>query len=78
MLNFRDAVAIQKRTSKKLYRILGMYEDFLGVKPKLDEHYAGDLGKNIILEAKRIMEWLSDAAFGTLVEFGNNVLHDNS
>lgn len=78
LLNFGDAVAIQKRTSEKLFRILGMYEALQEVKPKLDELYAGYLGKNIILEAERIMEWLSDAALGTLVEFGNNVLHDNS
>lgn len=78
LLNFGDAVAIQKRSSEKLFRILDMYEALVEVKPKLDVLYAGDMGKNIIEDTKRIMECLADATRATLVEFGNRIQSDNS
>ncbi|ONK71985.1 uncharacterized protein A4U43_C04F14460 [Asparagus officinalis] len=78
LLNFGDAVAIQRRSSEKLFRILDMYEALSEVKPSLDELFAGDLGAYIIKETERILEWLGDAVRGTLAEFTNAVQKETS
>ncbi|KAF3337172.1 exocyst complex component EXO70B1-like protein [Carex littledalei] len=71
LLNFGDAVAIGKRTSEKLFRIVGMYEALADVLPDLESLFSGHAQVFVREEAEGIFSRLGDAVKGTLLEFGN-------
>ncbi|GAV56559.1 Exo70 domain-containing protein [Cephalotus follicularis] len=75
LLNFGEAVAIGKRSSEKLFRILDMYDALADVIEDLqgmitDEFLCG--------EAKGVLAALGGAAKGTFAEFENNVRSETS
>ncbi|KAH7683153.1 exocyst complex component 7 protein [Dioscorea alata] len=78
LLNFGDAIAVCRRSSEKLFRILGMYEALSGVMPELRSMFPGEHGELLITEAEEILTRLGDAAKGTFNEFGNDVQNENS
>ncbi|KAJ0988868.1 hypothetical protein J5N97_007224 [Dioscorea zingiberensis] len=78
LLNFGDAVAVCRRSSEKLFRILGMYEALSGVMPNLRTMFPSEHGELLISEAEEILNRLGDAAKGTFNEFGNDVKNENS
>ncbi|PSR89553.1 Exocyst complex component EXO70B1 like [Actinidia chinensis var. chinensis] len=73
LLNFGEAVAIGKRSSEKLFRILDMYDVLANVLPDLEELFGGESGKVVCSEARGVMDGLGLAAIGTFVEFENAV-----
>ncbi|KAL3520216.1 hypothetical protein ACH5RR_018365 [Cinchona calisaya] len=79
LLNFGEAVAICRRSSEKLFRILDMYDALLDVLPNLQELFndkeAGDV---VCSEAQGVLDGLGEAAIGTFVEFENAVQGETS
>ncbi|CAH8389911.1 unnamed protein product [Eruca vesicaria subsp. sativa] len=75
LLNFGEAVAIGRRSSEKLFRILDMYDALANVSQTLEVMVTDDFVCN---EAKGVLEALGDAARGTFVEFENNVRYETS
>ncbi|CAN8302486.1 unnamed protein product [Cochlearia groenlandica] len=75
LLNFGEAVAIGRRSSEKLFRILDMYDALANVLQSLEVMVTDCFVCN---EAKGVLEALGDAARGTFVEFENNVRTETS
>lgn len=75
LLNFGEAVAIGRRSSEKLFRILDMYDALANVLQNLEVMVTDYFVCN---EAKGVLEALGDAARGTFVEFENNVRNETS
>ncbi|XP_059640027.1 exocyst complex component EXO70B1-like [Cornus florida] len=73
LLNFGEAVAIGKRSSEKLFRILDMYDVLVDVLPDLQMLFTDEPGTLVCSDAGKLVEGLGDAAIGTLVEFENAV-----
>ncbi|PSS07676.1 Exocyst complex component EXO70B1 like [Actinidia chinensis var. chinensis] len=73
LLNFGEAVAIGRRSSEKLFRILDMYDVLVNVLPDLELLFGGESGKVLCSEARGVMDGLGLAAIGTFVEFENAV-----
>ncbi|TVU35999.1 hypothetical protein EJB05_17908, partial [Eragrostis curvula] len=73
LLNFGDAIAIGKRSSEKLFRILGMYEALAEVLPELEGLFAGEARDFIKEEAEGILMRLGDAVRGTIAEFSSAI-----
>uniref|UniRef100_A0A0D9V9M6 Exocyst subunit Exo70 family protein n=1 Tax=Leersia perrieri TaxID=77586 RepID=A0A0D9V9M6_9ORYZ len=78
LLNFGDAIAIGKRSSEKLFRILGMYEALDEVLPELEGLFSGDAREFIKEEAEGILVRLGDAVRGTVAEFANAIQGETS
>jgi exocyst complex component 7 len=78
MLNFADAIAIGKRSTEKLFRILGMYEALAEVLPELEGLFSGDAKDFIKEEAEGILVRLGDAARSTIEEFANAIQGETS
>jgi exocyst complex component 7 len=78
LLNFGDAIAIGKRSSEKLFRILGMYEALAEVLPELEGLFSGEARDFIKEEAEGILVRLGDAVRGTLAEFSNAIQGETS
>ncbi|KAJ6840019.1 exocyst complex component EXO70B1 [Iris pallida] len=75
LLNFGDAIAIGRRSSEKLFRILDMYDVLLEVMPELKELFGSDF---VIVEADDILVRLGEAVRGTINEFANAVQKETS
>ena len=75
LLNFGEAVAIGKRSSEKLFRILDMYDALANVSETLEVMVTDGF---VLKETKDVLEALGDAARGTFVEFENNVRNETS
>ncbi|EOA13013.1 hypothetical protein CARUB_v10026007mg [Capsella rubella] len=75
LLNFGEAVAIGRRSSEKLFRILDMYDALANVLQTLEVMVTDCFVCN---ETKGVLEALGDAARGTFVEFENNVQNETS
>ncbi|ESQ43567.1 hypothetical protein EUTSA_v10012863mg [Eutrema salsugineum] len=75
LLNFGEAVAIGRRSSEKLFRILDMYDALANVLQSLEVMVTDSF---VLNEAKGVLEALGDAARGTFVEFENNVKNETS
>ncbi|XP_052183233.1 exocyst complex component EXO70B1 [Diospyros lotus] len=69
LLNFGEAVAIGKRSSEKLFRILDMYDVLVDVVPDLQTLFSDESGELVCTEAQGVLNGLGEAAIGTLVEF---------
>ncbi|KAJ1286859.1 hypothetical protein BS78_03G384300 [Paspalum vaginatum] len=78
LLNFGDAIAIGKRSSEKLFRILGMYEALAEVLPELEALFTGDAKDFIKEEAEGILVRLGEAVRGTIDEFDNAIQGETS
>ncbi|XP_006645246.1 exocyst complex component EXO70B1-like [Oryza brachyantha] len=78
LLNFGDAIAIGKRSSEKLFRILGMYEALDEVLPELKGLFSGEARDFIKEEAEGILVRLGDAVRGTVAEFANAIQGETS
>lgn len=75
LLNFGEAVAIGKRSSEKLFRILDMYDALANVSQTLEVMVTDAF---VCKETKDVLDALGDAARGTFVEFENNVRNETS
>uniref|UniRef100_A0A1J3H3K7 Exocyst subunit Exo70 family protein n=1 Tax=Noccaea caerulescens TaxID=107243 RepID=A0A1J3H3K7_NOCCA len=75
LLNFGEAVAIGRRSSEKLFRILDMYDALANVVQCLEAMVSDDF---VCREARGVLEALGDAARGTFVEFESNVRNETS
>ncbi|XP_051227844.1 exocyst complex component EXO70B1 [Lolium perenne] len=78
LLNFGDAIAIGKRSSEKLFRILGMYEALAELLPELEALFSGEARDFIKEEAEGILVRLGDAVRGTIAEFANAIRGETS
>ncbi|XP_022857117.1 exocyst complex component EXO70A1-like [Olea europaea var. sylvestris] len=79
LLNFGEAVAIGRRSSEKLFRILDMYDALAGVLPDLQSLFMDEeAGDMVCSEAKGVLDSLGEAAIGTFVEFENAVQAESS
>ncbi|WVZ67629.1 hypothetical protein U9M48_016681 [Paspalum notatum var. saurae] len=78
LLNFGDAIAIGKRSSEKLFRILGMYEALAEVLPELEALFSGEARDFIKEEAEGILGRLGEAVRGTIDEFANAIQGETS
>ncbi|CAI9787348.1 unnamed protein product [Fraxinus pennsylvanica] len=79
LLNFGEAVAIGRRSSEKLFRILDMYDALAGVFPDLQSLFMDEeVGDMVSSEAKGVLDSLGEAAIGTFVEFENAVQAESS
>ncbi|KQK11259.1 exocyst complex component EXO70B1 [Brachypodium distachyon] len=78
LLNFGDAIAIGKRSSEKLFRILGMYEALAELLPELEALFSGEARDFIKEEAEGILVRLGDAVRGTVAEFANAIRGETS
>lgn len=75
LLNFGEAVAIARRSSEKLFRILDMYDALADVLPDLQGMVTDEF---VCSEAKGVLVGLGDAAKGTFAEFENAVRSETS
>ncbi|XVE54495.1 hypothetical protein DITRI_Ditri03aG0086300 [Diplodiscus trichospermus] len=75
LLNFGDAVAIGKRSSEKLFRILDMYDVLADALLDFELMVTDEF---VSSEAKGVLAGLADAAKGTFVEFENAVKNEAS
>ncbi|KAA8542127.1 hypothetical protein F0562_023279 [Nyssa sinensis] len=73
LLNFGEAVAIGRRSSEKLFRILDMYDVLVDVLPDIQALFTDELGELLFSEAHGVLDLLGEAAIGTFVEFENDV-----
>ncbi|KAL6996972.1 hypothetical protein U1Q18_007095 [Sarracenia purpurea var. burkii] len=73
LLNFGEAIAIGRRSSEKLFRILDMYDVLVDVLPELQVLFSDESGELVCSEARGVMTGLGEAAIGTFVEFENAV-----
>lgn len=79
LLNFGEAVAIGRRSSEKLFRILDMYDALSSAIPDLQELFNDEeAGEMVCSEAKGVLDGLGNAAIGTFVEFENAVQGETS
>ncbi|KAK9090129.1 hypothetical protein Sjap_023306 [Stephania japonica] len=78
LLNFAEAIAIGRRSSEKLFRILDMYEALAEAMPDLQMLFSSDTVDFVCSEAQGILEGLGEAAKGTFVEFENAVRNETS
>lgn len=78
LLNFGEAVAIGRRSSEKLFRILDMYDALSDAVPDLRALFPDESGDFICIEAEGILKGLGDAARGTFVEFENAIQRESS
>ncbi|KAJ4712567.1 Exocyst subunit Exo70 family protein [Melia azedarach] len=75
LLIFAEAVAIGKRSSEKLFRILDMYDAFADVFPDLEAMVTDEF---VCSEAEGVLKGLGEAAKGTFAEFENAVQSETS
>ncbi|KAJ8752620.1 hypothetical protein K2173_005509 [Erythroxylum novogranatense] len=75
LLNFGDAVAIARRSSEKLFRILDMYDALLDVLLDLQLMVTDEF---VCSEVKGVLAGLGEAAKGTFAEFENAVQGETS
>ncbi|GER36294.1 exocyst subunit exo70 family protein F1 [Striga asiatica] len=73
LLNFGEAVAIGRRSAEKLFRILDMYDGLAQVVPDLQSLFIDEGARDMVREAKAVLDGLGEAAIGTFVEFENAV-----
>uniref|UniRef100_A0A5B7ALC0 Exocyst subunit Exo70 family protein n=1 Tax=Davidia involucrata TaxID=16924 RepID=A0A5B7ALC0_DAVIN len=78
LLNFGEAVAIGRRSSEKLFRILDMYDVLVDVLPDIQVLFTDELGELLCSEAQAVLDLLGEAAIGTFVEFENAVQGETS
>lgn len=78
LLNFGEAIAIGRRASEKLFKILDMYEALRDFLPSIDSIFAGAACASLRSEALGISTRLADAARGTFAEFENAVQREIS
>ncbi|CAK9148702.1 unnamed protein product [Ilex paraguariensis] len=78
LLNFGEAVAIGKRSSEKLFRILDMYDALMDVLSDLEALFKDESGELVSSEANGVLNSLGEAAIGTFVEFENAVQGEQS
>ncbi|KAL6319565.1 hypothetical protein AAG906_014241 [Vitis piasezkii] len=78
LLNFGEAVAIGRRSSEKLFRILDMYDALADVLPDLEALFSDELGQFVWSEARGVLAGLGEAAKGTFAEFENAVRSETS
>ncbi|KAF6993125.1 hypothetical protein CFC21_010058 [Triticum aestivum] len=78
LLNFGDAITIEKRSSEKLFRILDMYEALAELLPELEALFSGDARDFIKEEAERILVRFGDAVRGAFSEFANVIRGETS
>ncbi|XP_057972355.1 exocyst complex component EXO70B1 [Malania oleifera] len=77
LLNFGEAVAMGRRSSEKLFRILDMYDALADVLPELQALFIDESGE-VCGEARGVLSRLGEAARGTFVEFENAVRGETS
>lgn len=75
LLIFAEAVAIGKRSSEKLFRILDMYDALADVLPNLEVMLTSEL---VCSEVRGVLNALGEAAKGTFAEFENAVQSETS
>ncbi|XVE56592.1 hypothetical protein DITRI_Ditri04bG0023500 [Diplodiscus trichospermus] len=75
LLNFGEAVAIGKRSSEKLFRILDMYDVLADALLDFEMMVTDEF---LCSEAKEVLARLGEAAKGTFVEFENDVKNEAS
>ena len=75
LLIFAEAVAIGKRSSEKLFRILDMYDALADVLPNLEAMITSEL---VCSEVWGVLNALGEAAKGTFAEFENAVQSETS
>lgn len=75
LLIFAEAVAIGKRSSEKLFRILDMYDALAYVLPDFEVMITSDL---VCSEVRGVLNALGEAAKGTFAEFENAVQSETS
>ncbi|KAF6161454.1 hypothetical protein GIB67_009333 [Kingdonia uniflora] len=78
LLNFGEAIAIGRRSSEKLFRILDMYDALANAIPDLQALFPDASGDIVCSEADGILTGLGEAAKGTLAEFENAVQKETS
>ncbi|CBI15660.3 unnamed protein product, partial [Vitis vinifera] len=78
LLNFGEAVAIGRRSSEKLFRILDMYDALADVLPDLEALFSDESGQFVWSEARGVLAGLGEAAKGTFAEFENAVRSETS
>ncbi|XP_022852300.1 exocyst complex component EXO70B1-like [Olea europaea var. sylvestris] len=79
LLNFGEAIAIGRRSSEKLFRILDMFDALAGVLPDLQSLFMDEeAGDMVCSEAKGVLDGLGEAAIGTFMEFENAVQTESS
>lgn len=78
LLNFGEAVAICRRSSEKLYRILDMYDVLSDALPELQDLFCDESGGFVCSEAKSVLDALGEAAKGTFLEFEKAVQGESS
>ncbi|KAL2492258.1 exocyst subunit exo70 family protein F1 [Abeliophyllum distichum] len=74
LLSFGEAVAIGRRSSEKLFRVLDMYDTLAEVLPDLQALFMDEeAGEMVCSESKGVLDGLGYAAIGIFVEFENAV-----
>jgi exocyst complex component 7 len=70
ILNFGAAIALCPGSSKKVPRLLEMYEALAEVIPEMKDLCLGSYGESVINDVQAILDSVGDAVRGNLFEFG--------
>eukprot|EP00249_Psilotum_nudum_P024182 c29114_g1_i2 orf=360-2162(+) len=78
LLNFGEAIAVSRRSSERLFKILDMYETLRDLIDKINSIFCGPACLNVRSEAMGILTRLGEDACGTFAEFENAVQRETS
>jgi exocyst complex protein 7 len=78
LLAFGESVAMSKKSSERLFRVLDMYETLWDLMPDIDTVYCQDSCASVRTQASTIFVRLRDSALGIMTTFENAIQAENS
>ncbi|PSR87456.1 Exocyst complex component EXO70B1 like [Actinidia chinensis var. chinensis] len=76
LLNFAQAVAMTKRSSEKLFKVLDIYETLRDVVPSMDDLFPEEIGNEIKSEASLTRSQLGESTVFIFCELENSIKAD--
>jgi len=78
LLAFGESVAMSKKSSESLFRVLDMYETVWDLMPDIDTVYCQDSCASVRTQASSILIRLGQSAWGILMDFEKAIQAENS
>lgn len=78
LLSFSEAVAISRRSSEKLFKMLDMYETLQDLFPEIEEIFCGEACSSLRTEVAAIQTRLGECIRGTFADFENAIKGEQS
>eukprot|EP00252_Welwitschia_mirabilis_P015641 TRINITY_DN3456_c0_g1_i1.p1 TRINITY_DN3456_c0_g1~~TRINITY_DN3456_c0_g1_i1.p1 ORF type:complete len:654 (-),score=102.39 TRINITY_DN3456_c0_g1_i1:165-2126(-) len=77
LLSFAEAVAVDRRSPERLFKILDIYETLRDLLPDINNLFPEDICSDLRTEISTVIMQLMEAARGTFVEFENAIERDS-